>query len=140
MYEEIIKVQKIIENIEDLAKMCNEVMEPKIVDLSLLGSIKDLIDTNLTADEHRLKTINYFITVSAMLYSPRCFVGRPMSRGLRTAIAVTLGVHSPTTISHIFSSVNVWLKHNRSFRDTVNRLYNIVRKAIDPSLLESEVI
>lgn len=140
MYEEIIKAEGIIEKIEYLTKACNEVMEPKLVDLSLLESIRGLIDTNLTSEERRLKTINYFITVTAMLYSPRCFVGRPMSRGLRTAIAATLGVHSPTTISHIFSSVNVWLKHNRSFRDTVNRLYDIVREAIDLDLLESEVI
>lgn len=138
MYEKIAFVNKLISEIGKLTAQHKDLKRPILTDLSLLRSIKRIVEGNLTGAECKTKTSYYFIPVVVMLYSPRCFMGQRMDKGLRRAISVALDINTPTTISHVLTASAAWLEHNKEFRVSVDRLYAIVLAELEDRMVEGD--
>lgn len=95
-------------------------------DLSFLPIIMNIIYTNITIENRESYLRYYFVIIVVTLYSPRCFVGQIMSHGLRKSMSNALGITSPTTVSQVFTTANIWLSCDKEFRGTVEKLYEIV--------------
>lgn len=125
MYEQlIVRGQELTATIKQLSTEYHNLKRPLLTDLSLLPRIKEIIEAQTTTTPGRL--ICYFVPVVALLYSPGCFLGCPMLRGVRGAMAKAMNLGGPTTISHTLTTVSVWLAYNREFRADVDRLFEVV--------------
>lgn len=133
MYDKIILGRELQASINKLSTEYDELKKPVITDLSLLNVIKNIIDQYLSDKEYfssTLKPIYFFVPVAALLFSPRCFLGQPMRKGLREAMARTLAVETPSSVSHVLSTTGIWMCHNKEFRAMIDRLYTVVTEEL----------
>lgn len=130
MYQKIIKGQQLRAKLEKLSDKYSKFEQPTLTDLTLLQKIKEIIQTNELATDARL--CSYFVPVVVILYSPRCFFGQSMRRGLRKAIAQTLNINTESSVSHTLMTVSGWLTYNKEFKQTIDALTQQVLLEVQP--------
>ncbi|PZX18091.1 hypothetical protein LX69_01128 [Breznakibacter xylanolyticus] len=93
--------------------------------------IKGITHLNLPPDSEKSHLQALFASVFVQIYDSDYFQGdkRPLRKGLRQKMAALLNCHA-TQISHILSSVKIYLKAYKSFRSEAEYIYNEISKTL----------
>lgn len=111
-----------------LAEKFRQLSFPFLSDLSLIGQIYDWfceINGNNRKRNKNEKSINcrQFIFIILYLYAPATLINHSMPRGLRSAIAQTLGKETASSVSHYAENLLFMYRQYRDFSKGVEDSY-----------------
>lgn len=128
LFEFIVSAENLRRRKTSLVKEERDVTSPIIQDSSQMGEIygiyaDEAAKRNIKLDS--LESRRIFIFIILRLWYPSFFLGYRLREGRRDMIAETLGVEA-SIISHDMKNLIFYYKKYRSFRETVDSIYDAV--------------
>jgi hypothetical protein len=136
--EDILELKKIGEEKKRLKECETRLSTPLLFDYTLIPQIyKWFTDIEQERDcpSRSLSTQNRkkFIMIIVFLYSPRCFIGVKMKRGLRNELAKLMPYKNACFLSQMFENIFDQYRYYKTVRSEISVLYDKIRIKLQES-------